>query len=51
VVHASDYMDTETRFWLAAWELPDGTLCTVHAPEEFTQADVLAIAEGVTYTP
>jgi hypothetical protein len=44
-------MDAELRFWLVAWELPDGTLCTVHTPEEFTSDDVLAIAEGVTYTP
>jgi hypothetical protein len=51
VVHAHDYVDPESRFWLVAWELPDGALCTVTTPEEFTQADVLAIAEGVTYTP
>ncbi|RBY75877.1 hypothetical protein DQ239_15245 [Blastococcus sp. TF02-09] len=51
VVHAHDYVDAEMRFWMVAWELPDGTLCTVQTPEEFTQDDVLAIAEGVTYTP
>ncbi|PZU47792.1 MAG: hypothetical protein DI571_04090 [Arsenicicoccus sp.] len=51
VVHAHDHVDPENRFWLAAWEFADGTLCTVHAPEGFPQDDVLAIAEGVTYTP
>jgi len=51
VVHAADYLDAELRFWLVAWELPDGALCTVQTPEGFTRADVLAIAEGVTYEP
>lgn len=51
VVHASDYMDGELRFWLVAWELADGMLCTVQTPESFSQADVVAIAEGVTYAP
>ena len=51
VVRAADYMDADLRFWLVAWELPDGTLCSVQTPDEFTQGDVLAIAEGVTYTP
>ncbi|MGY2065970.1 hypothetical protein [Blastococcus sp. SYSU DS0619] len=51
VVHAHDYMDSGNRFWLAAWEFADGTLCTVHAPEGFPQDDVLAIAGEVTYTP
>ena len=51
VVHAADYADADLRFWMVAWELPDGTLCTVQTPEEFTQDDVVAIAEGVTYTP
>ncbi|MGY2127807.1 hypothetical protein [Blastococcus sp. SYSU DS0617] len=51
LVHASDYMDPEQRFWLVAWELADGTLCTVHAPEDLTRDDVLAIAAGVAYTP
>ena len=51
VVHAHDHMDAELRFWMVAWELPDGTLCTVQTPDDFTQDDVLAIAEGVTYTP
>ncbi|MDT0274365.1 hypothetical protein [Blastococcus goldschmidtiae] len=51
VVRAHDYMDPEQRFWLVAWELADGTLCTVHAPEDFTQDDVVAIAEGVVHTP
>jgi hypothetical protein len=50
IVHARDYMDEATRFWLVAWELPDGTVCSVTAPEEFTQDDVLTIAEKVTYT-
>ncbi|TYP86490.1 hypothetical protein [Blastococcus xanthinilyticus] len=51
IVHAHDHMDEANRFWLVAWELPDGTLCTVHAPQGFAQDDVLAIAAGVTYTP
>jgi hypothetical protein len=51
LVHAHDYMDVDMRFWLLAWELADGTLCTVHAPEEFTRDDVLAIAAQVTYRP
>jgi hypothetical protein len=50
VVLAHDYVDERNRFWLVAWELSDGTLCTVTTPEEFTRADVVAIAEGVTYT-
>ena len=51
LVHGADYMDADLRFWLVAWELPDGTLCAVQTPEDFTRDDVLAIAEGVTYTP
>ena len=33
-----------------AWQLPDGTLVTVTAPE-FTQDDVLAIAAQGTWMP
>ena len=44
-------MDAGVRFWLLAWQLDDGTLVTVTAPEDFSQDDVLAIAEQVTYTP
>ena len=51
VVRAADYLDADLRFWLVAWELPDGTLCSVQTPEDFTRDDVLAIAEGVTYRP
>jgi hypothetical protein len=51
VVRAADYMDADLRFWLVAWELPDGTLCSVQTPADFPRDDVLAIAEGVTYTP
>ena len=51
VVRAADHMDADLRFWLVAWELPDGTLCSVQTPDEFTRDDVLAIAEGVTYRP
>ncbi|SDF97703.1 hypothetical protein SAMN05660662_4002 [Blastococcus aurantiacus] len=51
MVRAADYMDADQRFWLVAWELPDGTLCSVQTPEDFTRDDVLAIAEGVAYTP
>jgi hypothetical protein len=51
LVRAADYMDDGLRFWLVAWELPDGTLCAVQTPDDFTRDDVLAIAEGVTYTP
>ena len=51
VVLAHDYMDENLRFWLVAWEFPDGTLCTVQTPDDFSRADVLAIAEGVTYRP
>ncbi|MBJ7450607.1 MAG: hypothetical protein JHC71_00825 [Blastococcus sp.] len=51
VVRAADYMDADLRFWLAAWELPDGTLCAVQTPDDFTRDDVLAIAEGVRYEP
>ena len=39
-------MDADLRFWLVAWELPDGTLCSVQTPDDFTRDDVLAIAEG-----
>jgi hypothetical protein len=51
IVLAHDYMDADQRFWLVAWELPDGTLCSVQTPEDFTRNDVLAIADGVTYRP
>jgi hypothetical protein len=51
LVNAHDYMDAELRFWLLAWQLPDGSLATVTAPAEFAADDVVAIAEQVTYTP
>ncbi|RBY93631.1 hypothetical protein DQ237_16765 [Blastococcus sp. TF02-8] len=51
IVHARDDVDPTIRFWLVAWELPDATVCTVTTPEEFSPADVLAIAGGVAYTP
>jgi hypothetical protein len=51
LVRAHDYMDESIRFWLMAWQLPSGELVTLDAPEEFSEKDVLAIAEGVTYTP
>jgi hypothetical protein len=38
-------------YWMLAWQLPTGELVTVDAPAEFSEADVLAIARGVTYTP
>ncbi|MCA0147023.1 hypothetical protein [Blastococcus sp. LR1] len=51
LVRAHDDVDPTIRFWMAAWELPDGTVCTVTTPEEFSPDDVLTIAGGVTYTP
>jgi hypothetical protein len=44
-------MDADNRFWLLAWQLADGTLVTVQAPQAFAQDDVLAIAEQVTHNP
>lgn len=42
---------TEIRLRMLAWQLPDGSLATVYAPEDFAPDDVVAIANGVTYTP
>jgi hypothetical protein len=51
LVRAHDAMDGGPPFWLLAWQLPTGEVVTVNAPEEFSQEDVLAIANGITYTP
>lgn len=51
VVRAADGMEPGLHFWLVAWELADGTLCSVQTPEDFAREDVLDIAEGVTYAP
>lgn len=37
--------------WWFAGQFADGTLFFLNAPQEFTQDDVLAMAEQVTYTP
>jgi hypothetical protein len=43
------YLDQEG--WYLQAEFPDGTTFVVQAPEAFTQDQLLAMAEQVTYTP
>jgi hypothetical protein len=39
------------RMWYLAAELPDGVLLLLQAPDTLSRADVLAVADQVTYTP
>lgn len=44
------WSETHEQWWLAG-QFADGTLFFLTAPDEFTQDDVLAMADQVTYTP
>ncbi|WP_040338907.1 hypothetical protein [Candidatus Blastococcus massiliensis] len=38
-------------YWALAWDSDDTVVCQLQAVKDFGPEDVVALAEGVTYTP